>query len=184
MDLNKREWVRAALARFEGPLVRYAMRILGDMDRARDVVQETFLRLWRAGDDFDDARLAPWLYTVCRNCSLDVVRKESRMGRLSTEAASLSPGREADPAALAQRRDTAAVAAGLLADLPANQQEVIRLKLEHGLSYRQIAEVTTLSVSNVGFLIHVGIKRLREQMRSRGLTPGADAQTAPPEPQP
>ena len=48
--------------------------------------------------------------------------------------------------------------------LPANQQEVIRLKFQHGLSYKQIAEVTQLSVSNVGFLIHAGLKTLRQRL--------------------
>ena len=41
---------------------------------------------------------------------------------------------------------------------------MIRLKFQHGLSYKQIAEVTQLSVSNVGFLIHTGLKALRERL--------------------
>jgi len=48
--------------------------------------------------------------------------------------------------------------------LSVNQQEVLRLKFQHGLSYRQIAEVTRLTVTNVGFLIHAGLKKLRRQM--------------------
>ena len=48
--------------------------------------------------------------------------------------------------------------------LPPNQQEVIRLKFQHGLSYKEISAVTGLSVSNVGYLLHVAIKRLRELM--------------------
>jgi RNA polymerase sigma-70 factor (ECF subfamily) len=48
--------------------------------------------------------------------------------------------------------------------LPDNQQEVIRLKVQNGLSYREISEVTGLSVSNVGFLLHKGIKTIREKM--------------------
>jgi RNA polymerase sigma-70 factor (ECF subfamily) len=51
-----------------------------------------------------------------------------------------------------------------LGDLPANQQEAIRLKFQHELSYKQIAEVTQLSVSNVGFLIHTGLKTLRQRL--------------------
>ena len=51
-------------------------------------------------------------------------------------------------------------------ELPDNQQEVIRLKFQNDLSYREISEITGLSVSNVGFLLHVGIKRLREIMKN------------------
>ena len=54
----------------------------------------------------------------------------------------------------------------LLDRLPDNQQEVIRLKFQNDLSYREISEITGLSVSNVGFLLHVGIKRLREIMKN------------------
>jgi RNA polymerase sigma-70 factor (ECF subfamily) len=54
--------------------------------------------------------------------------------------------------------------------LPKNQQEVIRLKFQHGLSYKEISTVTNLSVTNVGFLIHTGLKVLRE--RFGGVQPG------------
>ena len=52
----------------------------------------------------------------------------------------------------------------LLATLSANQQEVVRLKFQAGLSYRQISEVTGLSVTNVGFLLHTAIARLRKRV--------------------
>ncbi len=60
--------------------------------------------------------------------------------------------------------DEAAKAIAALSQLPDNQQEVIRLRIEHGLSYAQISEVTELSVGNVGYLLHTGLKTLRTQM--------------------
>jgi RNA polymerase sigma-70 factor (ECF subfamily) len=53
----------------------------------------------------------------------------------------------------------------ILGTLPANQQEVIRLKFQADLSYLEISQVTSLSVSNVGFLIHTGIKTIREKVQ-------------------
>ena len=53
-----------------------------------------------------------------------------------------------------------------LDDLPANQQEVIRLKFQNDLSYREISRITKLSESNVGFLIHTGLKTLRHRVRA------------------
>ena len=53
----------------------------------------------------------------------------------------------------------------LLESLPANQQEVIRLKFQDNLSYREIAEVTGLSISNVGVQLHNGLKQLRHRMK-------------------
>ena len=52
----------------------------------------------------------------------------------------------------------------LLDGLPANQQEVIRLKFQHGFSYREISQISGHSVTNVGFLIHSGMKTLRQRM--------------------
>ena len=65
------DWVQDALIRYEGALVRYAMRITGDMETARDVVQDTFLRLCDADRDQVGEYLAPWLYRVCRNRAID-----------------------------------------------------------------------------------------------------------------
>lgn len=63
-------WIGAILEKHEGPLTRYAARITGDLDRARDAVQETFLRLCSEDPAEVDGHLAQWLYTVCRSRAL------------------------------------------------------------------------------------------------------------------
>ena len=75
----------ALLRRFELPLLQYATRILGDRDRARDVVQETFVELQRSPRWQSDAAPAKWLFTVCRNRALNICRKEKRMTYLDEE---------------------------------------------------------------------------------------------------
>ena len=54
----------------------------------------------------------------------------------------------------------------VLNTLPANQQEVLRLKFQSDLSYLEISRITSLSVSNVGFLIHTGLNTIRERVRT------------------
>ena len=61
-----------------------------------------------------------------------------------------------------ERREQQAEVIGLVERLPDNQREVVRLKFQSGLSYREIADVTQLSVSNVGFLLHGAMKKLRQ----------------------
>src|SRR5215468_6344113 len=78
-DATKSTWIVAALDQYEGHLVRYAAWILGDLERAREVVQETFLRLCREQPSRVGDHLAQWLITVCRNLSFDVRKKENRM---------------------------------------------------------------------------------------------------------
>ena len=73
------------LQRFEIPLLQYATRITGDRERARDVVQETFIKFQRNGALSREDEPATWLFTVCRNGALNVCRKEKRMMYLDQE---------------------------------------------------------------------------------------------------
>jgi RNA polymerase sigma factor (sigma-70 family) len=155
------EWLRSVVASYEGPLVRYAARITGDVHRARDVVQDTFLRLCEQDRQALDGHLAEWLYTVCRRRALDVQRKEHRMRATLPEELASATSRSPGDSVECQESHEAVRAA--ISRLPDNQQEVMRLKFQSGLSYREIAGVTGLSVSNVGYLLHVALKKVREQ---------------------
>jgi len=154
--------VREAMGLYESQLIAYAANILaGDIERARDVVQDAFLRLFQADPTRVRENLKAWLYTVCRNRALDVLRKEQRLD-LGDEDKILSftdhrpdPSQSSDTSELYDRAWT------LLEQLSKNQQEVIRLKFHHDCSYKDIARITGLSMGNVGFLMHVGLKKLR-----------------------
>jgi RNA polymerase sigma-70 factor (ECF subfamily) len=157
------EWFPSIVCRYEGPLVRYAAGITGNVEQARDVVQDAFLRLHNQNGNRPD-NVQAWLYTVCRRRALDIVRKETRMKTLDNgQAAICECPMPIQPAAMEQQ-ETEHHLLQLLGDLPANQQEVVRLKFQDGLSYRDIAAVTGLTSSNVGYLLHMAVKRLREQL--------------------
>jgi RNA polymerase sigma-70 factor (ECF subfamily) len=164
------DYLSGLVRRYEGPLILYAQRLLrGDLGRARDVVQETFLRLCRevkgrglAGEI--RGREAAWLYTVCRRAALDVQRKERRMSLIEDQTAAVLPSLAPDPAIAVERTESAADVLRMIERLPENQREAIVLKFGHGLSYKEIAGVTGLSVSNVGFLIHTGLKAVRQRL--------------------
>ncbi len=157
-------WVRSAVERFEGPLILYAGRMLGDSEAARDVVQDTFLRLCAQSREELDGRLAEWLFTVCRNRALDVLRKESRMTQLSQEQVQVRTSPDPGPPDILETQESTARVLGLLDALPKNQREVIRLKFQNGFSYQEIARISGHSVGNVGYLIHVGLKTIRGQL--------------------
>jgi len=158
------DWVSPLVARFEGPLILYAQRLLGELGRARDVVQETFLRLCRTPRGDLTGHEAAWLYTVCRRAALDVKRKERRMTLLNDQTAATYPSTSPDPATALERSESTAEVLRMLERLPENQKEAITLKFGHGLSYKEIAEITGLTVSNVGFLIHTGLKTVRQRL--------------------
>ena len=193
----------ALLDRYERPLIRYAQSIVGELDAARDVVQDVFIRWVReegkseGGGRKEEERgesapaessngahpaespssaLRPppsdflpsaWLFTVTRNRALDHLRKHRRIipMTLPDDRPCAAPG----PAATLERRESAASLFSLLDALSPNQREVIRLKFQNDLSYREIADVTQLSETNVGFLLHTGLKKLRALLREQPL---------------
>jgi RNA polymerase sigma-70 factor (ECF subfamily) len=156
----KSEWVVAALDLHERPLIRYAKWLLGDLEAARDVVQETFLRLCREDPRQLDGRVAPWLFTVCRNLAVDTRKKAGRTAPLDDVDVAVTcdlDERHDARQALDQVFD-------IVATLPPNQREVVYLKFHGGLSYKEISAVTGLSVTNVGFLLHTAVRAIRSHL--------------------
>ena len=161
------EWVHKAVEQHEEGLALYAARLLGDPDRAQDVVQQTFLQLCRQDRTRIDDHLAPWLYTVCRNEALTLLRKEKRShptGKPEEDAQ--KSGDPSPPEALEATEDREGILA-LLGTLPGDQQEAIRLKYQQGLRYREISRVMGISETNVGVLLHRGLKKLAEELEEK-----------------
>ena len=167
--------ITALMNRYERPLVRYSQSIVGELDAARDVVQETFIKYVRSATGGQSSDLEgeaarhveSWLFTVARNASLDHLRKFSRIISmpLPDDRRSDAPSPDQELA----NREAAEWLLRLLDALTPNQREVIRLKFQNDLSYKEIADVTGLSATNVGFLLHVGLKKLRELLREAPL---------------
>ncbi len=164
-DENAGNWIEDAVREHQAPLLRYATRLVGgDEERARDVVQDTFVRLLRQPPDRVNGHVVEWLYTVCRNRALDVLRKEGRMRTFAEGEVEKVRAGEARPGRELEAEERRAAVLDLIDRLPPNQQEVIRLKFQNGFSYKEISRITELSVSNVGFLIHTAVKKLRQEM--------------------
>jgi len=158
---NANDFARAIVNEYQGPLTRYATRLLGDADRARDVVQDTFVRLMERPIGEVDGHLAEWLFTVCRHRALDILRKEARMSRFDEGQAERVAADAPRPGSDLEHEETHAAMLRLIDALPASQQEVIRLKFQNGFSYKEISRITNLSINHVGVLIHNAVQRLR-----------------------
>lgn len=159
--MSPEEIIDQTLERYERPLISYAKTITGELESARDAVQETFLRLSKQDVRALEPRMAPWLFFVCRNCALDHVRK---VARFSDEALDEEQASEArTPAGEAMAADEAERLQGMISHLSARQQEVVKLKFEGGLSYKEIGEALKMSVSHVGVELHEAIQTLRRQ---------------------
>lgn len=147
---------------YESPLIGYAATILHDTDLARDVVQDTFVRLCQQDITKVRDNLKSWLFTVCRNRSLDILRKGKRIQPLDEIRWQKVAGQDHQPDEQAEFDERLARVMKLLDRLSDKQREVILLKFQQGLSYKEINQVTGLTSGNIGFLIHAGLKRIRE----------------------
>ena len=157
--MSSEEIIDGALERYERPLISYAKKITGELESARDAVHETFLRLSRQDVRALEPRLAPWLFFVCRNCALDHIRKIARFTGDAIDEE--HPAENPSPAAEVAAAEESARLRWLIDQLPQQQRELIHLKFEAGLSYKQIAEAMRMSVSNVGVQLHSAIQTLR-----------------------
>jgi len=148
---------------FQGPLLRYAARLLSDNDSAQDIVQETFLRCLRNPPAVTETpRIGAWLYRVTHNLCMDALRSASRNERLKESVPAPDPAQA--PFGQLMKNETRERVQGHLKELNVNQRAAILLYFQEEMSYREIAEVMELSVSNVGMSLHRGLKRLRELM--------------------
>lgn len=164
-----RNWLIGIIERYEAPLIAYACRLLhGDGHRARDCVQETFMRLCREDQTQVQNHVEAWLFKCCRHRAMDLFRKESSMFVQLTsnpveQTVSLESNNPADRAIIDEELQWLQKQ---IANLSLRDQEVLSLRLQQGLSYKQIAEVMDLSVSHVGVVIHQAVNRLRESLPS------------------
>ena len=154
--------VEELLRRFEIPLLQYATRITGNNERARDVVQEAFIKFQRNGAVAPE-KTATWLFTVCRNGALNVCRKERRIMYLDEEIIESRLDEQPLPFERIEQHEASGFLIKILATLPPRQQEVLQLKFQSDLTYQQIAEITKTTANTVGVLIHTALKTLRQR---------------------
>lgn len=146
---------------YENTLLRYAYRILRVPDLAQDVVQEAFLRYFRKpSTDFKGLEhCGAWLFRVTHNLCIDHVKRESRRGEIYRD---LDPARVAMfplPEILSVERWERLER--LLCRLSNDQRAVMLLYFQDKKSYKEISGITGQSLSNVGMLLHRGLKKLR-----------------------
>jgi RNA polymerase sigma factor (sigma-70 family) len=154
------------LERYERPLVRYALSLVGQLEDAQDIVQDVFLKFCQNQHNLDTDRCAPWLFTVCKNRATDHLRKFGRVSLMENETLDREAASTPVPGDDLDREETASVLRQLLGRLPEKQREAVSMKFIAGLSYKEISESMKTSVGNVGYLIHHGIQALKIEWQS------------------
>ena len=149
----------------------FALQLSGRPDVARDVAQESLVRLFDRLDRFDPGRpLEPWLFTIVRNQVRDHARRERVRRHESLDAWLEGGGQQAasaatDPAALAEQAELARRIWKAVSGLSTAHREIVVLRDYHDLSYREIAAVLSIPEGTVMSRLHAARMRLREDLR-------------------
>jgi len=162
---RRAKWLKGKFESHEKELVRYVFSLTNDLEIAREVVQESFLKLCEEDHRKVDTRARAWLYTVCRNKALDIMKKERKMVKKPLDE--FEDTFSSHPLDDVQNRQNTHRLLNLLRCLSQKEQDVIRLKFQNGMSYKEIAEITQYSVSNVGFILHTGLKKLKSEFEKK-----------------
>lgn len=138
--------VRAVYRKYSGAVHTVARSIVGDPELTADVVQQTFIKAWRAAASFDSTRdLAPWLYAIARRTAIDALRYERRPTRgdhaPETDVAVTPISFERTWEIFEVRR--------AIDDLPDEERSVVRLSHLDGLSHPEIAQRLEIAVGTV-----------------------------------
>ncbi|MHC4601403.1 MAG: RNA polymerase sigma factor [Planctomycetota bacterium] len=163
------------VTRYEKPLINFLFRMIGNLDEAEDLFQETFLRVLRSAERYEPkAAFSTWLYTIARNQCLDRLKKMKGLSTVPLEGKGEDEGslREVleaaspDPGDTASRNELAQVARGALRELPPKKREVLVLRIFQGLPYEEIARIVNAPLGTVKYRIHDAVKSLAERVEA------------------
>ena len=170
--LSDEERLEDVMEQYQTQLLRYATRVLNNAEAAQDVVQDAFVRLYRNWKKVLDrgVPLKGWLFRTTHNAAVDYIRKESRLKDLHERQAEFNE--IVAPKEGRERREMDERQALVLEHLNAlntKEREVLVLRLQEGMSYKEIAKVIRRSEGYVGTLIHSATKKLGTRLRSTGV---------------
>jgi RNA polymerase sigma-70 factor (ECF subfamily) len=151
-------------ARYGGLVYTLALRIVGDRELAREVLQDAFVRAWTGGETYDPARgrVPAWLMGIARNRAIDLLRSrphQARMRERDPLASGLTTGEDtADAIALRQ------AVQGALHGLSSAQRQTIELAYYAGLTQTEIAQELGDPLGTVKRRTREGMDRLRHAL--------------------
>ena len=157
-------------AAHESALLAYAQRIVQNEETAQDIVQEAFIKLHAHFEKVEQPR--PWLYRTVHNLAMNQVRSRRRLEAFpATEDGKQDwPDTRPLPDEQIARLEAIGQTRLCLEALDARSRELVRLKFDEGLSYLEMSQRMSLSVSNVGYLLHHALKQVAAELKKLGVS--------------
>ncbi|MAL86551.1 MAG: hypothetical protein CMI23_09395 [Opitutae bacterium] len=165
---QKKEWLEECFQELERPLILYSYQIVKNHEDAKDLVQETFLRLSKQEDQIELPKA--WLYTTLRNLSISFLRKNGRIQNSADEEQldfleSMNENKQSSMLSEFDKKEAINRVKHAISLLPMESREILSLKFEEQKSYKEIAQATGLSIGNVGYKIHHIVKELAQELK-------------------
>jgi RNA polymerase sigma factor (sigma-70 family) len=168
-----RETIEELFAALESPLLSYACRLAGELSVAEDIVQDAFMKLHAEFKEVREPR--KWLYRTVHNRALNHRRQARKIVPLHPQSdteGGQNSGEATDPQLLPDEEISRWEGIGLvrlsLEALDKRSRELIRLKFNEGLSYKEISARTGLTAGHVGYLLHHALKSIADELAKKG----------------
>jgi len=157
--------------RYQAPVITFIFRYVGDLYSAQDLAQEVFLRIFQAAPSFKPkAKVSTWVFRIAYNLSANELKRRKRMGDFHARTSTGDPDIWERPLtnhrAAARNREMEERLMSALSELSENQRAAFLLKINEGLSYREISTILDVSVASVESLIFRARSRLKQLVRA------------------
>ncbi len=149
------EEYNASVDQYSDAVYRFILKNLKDQDKAKDVVQDAFEKLWLKAENVSYSKVKSYLFSTAYHTMIDMLRKEKKESRMQDEEAIILSHTN-------QYTDLNEVLNKAVEKLPESQKSVILLRDYEGYSYDEIAGITGLSESQVKVYIYRGRKFLKD----------------------
>lgn len=171
LSAGDEEALGVLMDRYGGALLHFAHRLVGDMQTAEEICQDTMLKAWNQAGSFRmDGHLKAWLFRVARNNAIDYMRRR----RLPTEefaAANETISGDQQPECEAEKSWLADAIIDSLGKLPEPYREVISMRFFQELCYHEIASRLQIPLGTVKSRLNYGLKGLARVLAGRGIGP-------------
>jgi RNA polymerase sigma-70 factor (ECF subfamily) len=168
------------VARWERPLFCFAYRMLQRQEDARDICQETFLRVLKKAHRFrEGSKFSTWMYQIALNLCRDQLRKRRRWSTILAEDRELDERTDSpadnrseldDPSFMFEQEQKNRALRLALREIPPEQREVLIMKEYEGLKFKEIAEILDAPESTVKSRMYYGLTGLKTALSRQGIT--------------
>ena len=167
-----REAFRALYSRYKVPLFSLAVRMVGNSSDAEELLQDTFVKIWRGASSYDPGESRPftWVVTILRRTCIDYFRrKRTHLGStplLDVNGAPPEIHSRDDTRRATQDSEDSSLLRGALAEVPAGQRQALELVLFSGMTHTEIAQRLQEPVGTIKSWIRRGLLQLRTHLEN------------------